>query len=252
MPMLAWKIREPSREKLFSCGESPEGIRPTILPVRVSITATTFAVDAETSSRRPFLEMAIWSARLPPTLVRQRILPVLRSMATTSAKLGREKKTTRPSGEVKPSSTYWLWPSPTSVRMLSKKNFAVGSALISAIRARLSGMTLMRLSRLNVCGSTRSAVPAQLLLTTSTSRVPLPGAADVVAGARAAVAMIAESSIRGRGIRITPRIMSPYPPRRPSEQQISGGGGIRTLGGRCRPQRFSRPPRHRTVKRNSA
>ena len=89
--MLAWKIFDPSREKLFSCGESPEGMRPTIRPVRVSITSTTFAVDAETSRRRPFFEIAIWSARLPPTLVRQRILPVLRSIATTSAKLGREK-----------------------------------------------------------------------------------------------------------------------------------------------------------------
>ena len=91
-----------------------------------------------------------------------------------------------------------------------EEELAVGSALISAIRARLSGMTLMRLSRLNVCGSTRSAVPAQLLLTTSTSRVPLSGAADVVAGARAAVATIAETSVRGRGIRIMPRIMSAY------------------------------------------
>jgi hypothetical protein len=51
--------------------------------------------------------------------VRQRILPLLMSIATTSAKLGREKYTTRPSRETKPSSTYWLWPSPTSARMLS-------------------------------------------------------------------------------------------------------------------------------------
>ena len=35
--MLAWKISDPSREKLFSCGESPEGIFAVILPVRVSI-----------------------------------------------------------------------------------------------------------------------------------------------------------------------------------------------------------------------
>ena len=89
--MLAWKIRFPSREKLFSWGESPDGMRPTILPSPVRITSTTFAVDAETRSRLPFFEIAMWSARLPSTLVRQRILPVFRLMATTSAKLGREK-----------------------------------------------------------------------------------------------------------------------------------------------------------------
>ena len=61
--MLAWKIFDPSREKLFSWGESPEGMRPTMRPVRVAITSTTFAVDADTSSRRPFFEMAMWSAR---------------------------------------------------------------------------------------------------------------------------------------------------------------------------------------------
>ena len=55
------------------------------------MTSMTFAVDADTSRRRPFFEMAMWSARLPSTLVRQRILPVLRLIATTSAKLGREK-----------------------------------------------------------------------------------------------------------------------------------------------------------------
>ena len=35
--MLAWKIRDPSREKLLSCGESPDGIRAVMRPLRVSI-----------------------------------------------------------------------------------------------------------------------------------------------------------------------------------------------------------------------
>ena len=61
--MLAWKICAPSREKLFSCGESPEGILAVISPVRVSIESTTLAVEAETSSRRPSFESAMWSAR---------------------------------------------------------------------------------------------------------------------------------------------------------------------------------------------
>ena len=47
-------------------------------------------------------------------------------LSPTSAKLGREKYTKRPSLDVKPSSTYWLWPSPTWARMKSKKVFAVG------------------------------------------------------------------------------------------------------------------------------
>ena len=51
--MLAWKIRLPSREKLLSCGESPDGIRPTISPSDVSSTSTVAAVEADTSSLRP-------------------------------------------------------------------------------------------------------------------------------------------------------------------------------------------------------
>ena len=61
--MLAWKMRLSSCEKLFSCGESPEGKVPTIFPFLVSISWTTFAVEAETNSRRPFREIAMWSAR---------------------------------------------------------------------------------------------------------------------------------------------------------------------------------------------
>src|SRR5919112_239338 len=42
--MLAWKIRLPSLEKLFSCGLSPDGNVPTLRPVAVSRTSTTLAV----------------------------------------------------------------------------------------------------------------------------------------------------------------------------------------------------------------
>src|SRR4028119_157045 len=59
--MLAWKIRVPSREKVFSCGWSPEGNSPTITPRCVSMTLTLPAVEAETSRRVPSGE----SARAP-------------------------------------------------------------------------------------------------------------------------------------------------------------------------------------------
>ena len=58
--------------------------------VRVSITWTLRAVDADTSRRRPSGEIAMWSARLPSTCTRQTILRVRRLIATTSARLGRE------------------------------------------------------------------------------------------------------------------------------------------------------------------
>jgi len=89
--MLPWKMRRPLREKLISCGESPEGMRPTIRPRRVSMTSTVRAVEAETSSRRPLGDSAMWSARYPSTGTRQTIRPERTLMATTSAKLGREK-----------------------------------------------------------------------------------------------------------------------------------------------------------------
>jgi hypothetical protein len=44
---------------------------------------------------------------------RHRMLPVARSMPTTSAKLGRLTATSRPSFVVNMSSVYWSWPSPT-------------------------------------------------------------------------------------------------------------------------------------------
>lgn len=44
--------------------------------------------------------------------------PVLRSMETTSAKLGRETTIDEPSGVEYMSSTYWSWPSPTLLRIV--------------------------------------------------------------------------------------------------------------------------------------
>src|SRR5829696_7652023 len=67
--------------------------------------------------------------------------------------------------------------------MPSKTAFHPGLASISARRASRSGTTLIRASRRKLCGSTRSAVPAQLLLTTRTSRMPV--AAGAAAGAAA-------------------------------------------------------------------
>ena len=60
-------------------------------PLRVSSTLMLRAVEAETSSRRPSGESAMWSARVPSTFVLQTILRVRRLIETTSAKLGREK-----------------------------------------------------------------------------------------------------------------------------------------------------------------
>ncbi len=55
------------------------------------MTWTLRAVDADTSSRDPSGEMPMWSDRWPSTGVRQTISFVLSEIATTSAKLGREK-----------------------------------------------------------------------------------------------------------------------------------------------------------------
>ena len=183
--------------------------------VRVSMTSTTLAVEAETSSRRPSGDSAMWSARLPSTGTRQAIFLVCRSIATTSAKLGREKYTSRPSRDVKPSSTYWLWPSPTSARIASKYSFLGGSAVISAIRSSLSGITSIRASRLNVCGSTRSAVPAQLLLITITSRCPA-GAAGAAIGAPSAPARAAPNANHQRCLMSPPPLSAGAPPPSPS------------------------------------
>src|SRR3954447_22805214 len=68
--------------------------------------------------------------------------------------------------------------------------------MISAIRSSRSGTTLIRVSRLNVWGSIRSAVPAQLLLTVRTSRVAGRVAAWAGDAARAARASATVASKR--------------------------------------------------------
>ena len=79
----------------------------TIAPVFVSITSTTFAVEADTSRCLPSGEMAMWSARFPSTFVRQMIALVRRLIATTSARLGRDTYSTRPLWDENMSSTNW-------------------------------------------------------------------------------------------------------------------------------------------------
>ena len=76
--------------------------------------------------------------------------------------------------------------------------------MISATRSCASGMTLMRSSRSNVRGSIRSAVPAQLLLTTSTSSVS--AFAATADGARTPSAAALATTHRTRAtLPITPR-----------------------------------------------
>ena len=89
-------------------------------PVFVSITSMSFAVEADTRRCLPSGEIAMWSARLPSTLVRQMIFLLRRLNATTSARLGRETYSTRPLCEENMSSTNWSWPSPTASRMPRK------------------------------------------------------------------------------------------------------------------------------------
>lgn len=81
---------------------------------------TTFPVDALTTTVRPSGEIAMWSARTPSTAKRHTISWVRRSIATTSAKDGRDTISSRPSFEEYMSSTNWSWPSPMSVRMPRK------------------------------------------------------------------------------------------------------------------------------------
>ena len=61
-PMLAWKIRLPSAEKLFSCGWSPDSKLPTIRPVAGSITWT-LRGRGRHEQPVPSGEIAMWSAR---------------------------------------------------------------------------------------------------------------------------------------------------------------------------------------------
>ena len=95
-------------------------MRATIAPVFVSITSTTLAVEAETSTCLPSGEIAMWSARFPSTFVRQMIFRVLRFSAITSARLGRETYRRRPLREENMSSTNWSCPSPTAWRIARK------------------------------------------------------------------------------------------------------------------------------------
>ena len=59
-----------------------------------------FAVESETSRVVPSGEIAMWSERCPSMGKPQTISPVLKLMPTTSAKLGRETYTKRPSCDV--------------------------------------------------------------------------------------------------------------------------------------------------------
>ena len=99
---------------MFSCGESPEGNSPTSAPVAVSRMWTTLPVEAETATRLPSGEIAMWSERWPSTSKRHMILPVAISSEITSLKEGRETIRKRPSFVEYMSSTYWLFPSPIS------------------------------------------------------------------------------------------------------------------------------------------
>jgi hypothetical protein len=126
------------------------------------------------------------------------IAPSRTRMATTSARLGRETKMRRPSRDVNASSTNWSCPSPTSWRIALKYARRSGLDWISAIRAWMSGMMLIRLRRLKRFGSTMSAVPAQLLPTVSTGRNFLL-AAGAVAG-RAASTAAASARAQNRRI----------------------------------------------------
>ncbi len=92
----------------------------------MSSTCTVFEVDAETAILVPSGETAMWSERKPDTGNRHLILPVVRSIETTSAKLGRETTTAEPSGVVYMSSTNWSWPSPGPERMPRKNASLIG------------------------------------------------------------------------------------------------------------------------------
>lgn len=53
----------PSLVKMFSCGLSPVLNEPSCLPVPMSRTCTVFEIDAETATRVPSGETAMWSER---------------------------------------------------------------------------------------------------------------------------------------------------------------------------------------------
>ena len=95
----------PPSVKTFSCGLSPVLNEPSCRPVLMSSTCTVLEVDADTATRVPSGDTAMWSARKPDTGNRHRRAPVRRSIDTTSAKLGRDATSALPSGVVYMSST---------------------------------------------------------------------------------------------------------------------------------------------------
>ena len=111
----------------------------------VSITSTTFAVDADTSRRVPSGEIAMWSARLPSTFVRQTISRVRRSIATTSARLGRE---TYSAPVVRGEHVVDELVVALADELPDREEVAqpLGIDWISAIRSSMSGMMLIRAS----------------------------------------------------------------------------------------------------------
>lgn len=141
--------------------------------------------------------------------------PVVRLMETTSAKLGRETTIDAPSGVEYMSSTNWSWPSPTLFRIVMKAIHRIGSALISAIRASLSGMTLTRPTFAKSPEDLMtSAVPSQLLPTNITSRRSAAALAGVAVTAAEAVRASAAATAprwrfpRRRGVRVSDMVGS--------------------------------------------
>src|SRR4051794_24609119 len=90
------------------------------------------------------------------------------------------------------------------------------------MRCSESGMTLMRSSRLKVSGSIRSAVPAQLLLTTRTPRVG-DCLAAATAGAARAKAPATSSAARARVILIAGTTTVSPPRNRPAPVGTDAG-----------------------------
>lgn len=116
----------PPSVKTFSWGLSPVANEPSCFPVSISSTCTVFDVDADTATRLPSGDTAMWSERNPDTGKRQLTLPVARSIDTTSAKLGRETTRAEPSGVEYMSSTNWSCPSPGPCRIPRKNASLMG------------------------------------------------------------------------------------------------------------------------------
>ena len=113
------------------------------------------------------------SAGRPPRSAR-RSGAVFRLIATTSARLGLETIKSRPSLVEYMSSTNWSLPSPTAAGSPGSRPGGPGSCRSRAAARWMSGMMLIRATRLKfLCGSITSAVPSQLLPTKTTSRTPV-------------------------------------------------------------------------------